>query len=230
MGAFWQNDRFLTRALLASLVLHLIFAYFIPAMTAFNGAGPAIETISFVKMIRLSIVHHDPPKHLHAAVAPEIAAKPVIDKHPIAAGQREAKTVAQQTRVVAAPNLAAQAAPGVAAAQSTANANATPSDEKMNVAASTQSRHQTGGLSPFGAEEQNPVLDPGIRQQLAALGVHVTLTITVDESGHTTNVAFAPPLANDVEAHIRTVLASAAWDPAICGGGIACEGKTVITL
>lgn len=228
MGAFWQTDRFLTRALLASLALHLIFAYFIPAITTFASAGPTIETISFVKMIRISM-HKQQPTRVQAATAPQIAPKPAIEKHPHVAGKNATPTKVIQSTANAAPHVADQTAPGAANAQSTANANATPAQDQANVTPVTQSQRNVGGNAPFLAE-QDPVLDGGMHQQLVALGVHVTLTITVDENGRTKTVLFAPPLANDVEDHIRTMLASASWDPAICGGGIACEGKAVITI
>lgn len=230
MGAFWQHDRILTRALLASLVLHLIFAYFIPAITTYAAAGPAVETISFVKMIRISL-HKEQPQHVQAATAPRLAPRPVIEKQrTVAAGKQFTPSKATRSTANAAPQIAAQTAPGAAPAANVANASATASQSQPNVTAVTESRRNYGANMPLGADDPMPILDPGMHQQLAALGVHVTLTITVDENGHTKTVLFAPPLANDVEDHIRTMLASASWEPAYCGGGIACEGKAVITI
>jgi hypothetical protein len=82
---------------------------------------------------------------------------------------------------------------------------------------------------PLGVSD-TPVLDPSVRKALLALGVHVRLTITVDSAGRTKNVAFQPPLDASVEEQIRTLLASASWDPAVCGGGMTCEGQATITL
>lgn len=230
MGAFWQQDRFLTRALLASLALHLIFAYFIPSITSFAGNGPAIETLSFVKIIRLSVKKAVEPKQLRAATAPVLAPKPSIDHRPKVAGVHATSKRFTTTRSNAAAQVSDRTAPGAAQAQSTANASATPSQEAIQVAASNQTRQNAGGYGPFGAENPTPVLDPGVHKQLSALGVHVTLTIVVDSNGHTKSVAFNPPLSNDLEDQIRTLLASASWDAATCGGGIYCEGKTTITL
>jgi hypothetical protein len=229
MGAFWQTDRFLARALLASIVLHLIFAYFIPSITSFAGTGPAIETLSFVKIIRLSVKRTVEPKQVHAATAPVVAPKPAVERHPKATGPKSL-TLTAVVQKSAATQVAAQTAPGAMQSQSNANANATPSTEQMQVAASNQSRADAGGYGPFGAENPTPVLAQDVHKQLVALGVHVTLTIVVDTSGHTKSVAFNPPLSNEVEDQIRTILANASWDAATCGGGIHCEGKTTITL
>ena len=230
MGAFWHTDRFLTRALLASIVLHLIFAYFIPSITSFAGTGPAIETLSFVKIIRLSVKKTVQPKQLHAATAPIISTRPTIARHAKAVGPKAVVAPIAPSQRSAAAQVADQTAPGAMQSQSTANANATPSQEQMQVAASNQSRSDQGSYGPFGAENPTPVLDPGVHKQLSALGVHVTLTIVVDVSGHTKSVAFNPPLSNDMEDQIRAMLATASWDAATCGGGIHCEGKTTITL
>jgi len=106
-------------------------------------------------------------------------------------------------------------------------APATPQTEQV---ASTETRHDVGGYMPFGATQPDPVLDPGVLKALNALKVHTTLTVTVDEDGHTKSIAFDPPVDSKIEAQIRTMLADASWDPAVCGGGVACEGRTTIKL
>jgi hypothetical protein len=227
MGAFWPHDRFLTRALLASLALHLLFAFFIPSLASVSGSGPTIETISFVRMVRMSIQHLQPKAQPQAAVAPKHATTVSIT-HARTVNGSHANSVQPQTRPDAAPNVGAQS-------QLNANAqgvapNSTPAQAQTQVAASNQTRQQTGGNMPFGAEEQNPVLEPDVHKALDALGVHVTLIITVDDTGHTKSITFQPPLSNDVEDRIRAMLASATWDPAICGAGVSCEGKATIKL
>jgi hypothetical protein len=62
------------------------------------------------------------------------------------------------------------------------------------------------------------------------LGVHVTLVIDVGDDGRTENVVFSPPLDPQVETRIRALLADATWDPAVCGGGVSCEGSATIKL
>jgi hypothetical protein len=74
------------------------------------------------------------------------------------------------------------------------------------------------------------VLDPDVRKQLDGMGAHVTLTVTVGEDGRTENVAFDPPIDPQLEARIRSLLADATWDPAVCGGGVACEASATIKL
>ena len=88
----------------------------------------------------------------------------------------------------------------------------------------------TGGYLPFGAEQPDPVLDPGVRKQLNGLGVHVTLLVTVGEDGKTKSVAFQPALDAQTQTRIESLLADASWDPAVCGGGISCEGRATIRL
>lgn len=229
MGAFWPHDRFLTRALLASLALHLLFAFFIPSLAAVSGAGPTIETISFVRMVRISIQHMQPKVQPQVATAPQHAASPSITHVRTTNGSRTQQHVPPQTTKDAAPLIGAQPQLNSTATQGV-TPNSTPAQAQSQVAASNQTRQETGGNMPLGAEEQNPVLEASVRRSLNALGVHVTLTITVDDSGHTKNVAFAPPLSSDVEDRIRAMLASASWDPAICGAGISCEGKATIKL
>jgi hypothetical protein len=86
-----------------------------------------------------------------------------------------------------------------------------------------------GGVLPLGAM-QDPVLDPSVRAQLAKLAVHVTLIVTVGEDGHTKRVEFQPPLDTQTEQTIESMLASANWDAAVCGGGVSCEGTATIKL
>ena len=89
--------------------------------------------------------------------------------------------------------------------------------------------HAGGGFMPFGADA-DPVLDPKALGQLQALGLHVTLTVTVGDDGKTKSVNFHPPLDPQLEAQVRALLATANWDPAYCGGGVPCQKDTNITL
>jgi hypothetical protein len=83
---------------------------------------------------------------------------------------------------------------------------------------------------PFGAEQPVPVLDPVVLKQLTALGVHLTLTVTVGDDGKTKTVAFDPSIDDPMKSRIQGLLADASWDPAVCGGGVACEGTATIRL
>jgi hypothetical protein len=106
--------------------------------------------------------------------------------------------------------------------------NVTPSPEARAVA--SVGTHKTGGYLPFGAEQPDPVLDPSVRKQLDALAVHVTLVVTVGDDGRTEKIVFQPPLDPQLESRIRSLLADANWDPAVCGGGVSCEGNATIKL
>ena len=75
-----------------------------------------------------------------------------------------------------------------------------------------------------------PVLDPQVRTKLDTLGAHVTVVVTVGDDGRTTNVVFQSPVDAALEAKIRALLADADWDPAVCGGGVACEAQATIKL
>ena len=106
--------------------------------------------------------------------------------------------------------------------------NATPSPAVRAVA--SLGTRKAGGYLPFGAEQPDPVLDPAVRKQLDALGAHVTLVVTVGDDGRTEDVVFDPPIDPQLETRIRSLLADASWDPAVCGGGVSCQAQTTIKL
>jgi hypothetical protein len=160
---------------------------------------------------------------VRAAVAVATAASaPVPVRRPV--NERPARPSQQQA-----------GAPAVASAVRSGGATAEPSTAAVSASAAPQNvpdetrRQPVGGYEPLGVNDM-PVLDPAVRKALLALGVHVTLTITVDGNGHTKHVAFAPPLDPSVEQQIQALLAAASWDPAVCGGGMTCEGQATITL
>lgn len=231
MGATWRPDRLLYRALVLSLALHLLIALFIPALATFEGNGPSIQTISFVRVIHISVLPKRPVAHEHPAAAPIKAPAPQIEPQHRATSRPQEHAPAP-ARVSRAPVVAAQPRHGSAIAQveaSAAPAAVTATPQAADVA-SNETQENTGGYMPLGAEEPTPVLDPAIRKSLAALGIHTTLTIDVDANGKTKTVTFSPPIDANVEDQIRTLLASARWDPAICGAGVACESHATIKL
>jgi hypothetical protein len=231
MGTVAPRNRLLYRALLASLALHLLLLAFIPPLARIE-AGQNVELLSFV---RVQTVHIQTPKPkieppAKAAVQGPVATvskahAPTVALRPV---HRAIASAAPQQQV--APNLGS-AQPG-AVAQVThpplaATPSATPGTPEQNDIASRQA---VGGYMPLGADEPTPVLDPAVRKALLALGVHVTLTIDVDSAGHTKSVAFAPPLDDGAEKQIRSLLASAQWDAAVCGAGMTCEAQATIKL
>jgi hypothetical protein len=231
MGTVTPRNRLLYRALLASLALHLLLLAFIPKFATIE-AGQNVELLSFV---RVQTVHIQTPKPkiepvAKAAVRGAIATvskahAPRITLHPVQHATMSAELQRQIAPVVGAaqPGAVAQASrPPLAATPS-----ATPGTTEQN---DTTSRQAVGGYMPLGADEPTPVLDPSVRKALLALGVHVTLTIDVDSNGHTKSVEFEPPLDDNVENQIRSMLASAQWDAAVCGAGMTCEAQATIKL
>jgi hypothetical protein len=132
------------------------------------------------------------------------------------------------TDAPAAPAVATVARAGEANAGGAAAPDVTPSPVARTVA--SEGTRQTGGYLPFGAEQPVPVLDPNVLKQLGTLNVHVTLLVTVGDDGRTQNIEFQPPVDPQVESRIRSMLADASWDPAVCGGGVSCSGIATIKL
>jgi hypothetical protein len=221
-------------ATLVSVAIHALVALAIPALAWTAASVAPVETVSFSRILHIEITPPRAPQPPPRALAPRHEPTAVIN-------------LASRTRLVSArrhPNASpepvvatnAPAAPAVAALQragtgsSTGNGlpNATPSPAVREV--SSVGSKQIGGYLPFGAEQPDPVLDPGVRRQLDQLNAHVTLIITVGEDGRTENVVFDPPIDIQLENRIRSLLADASWDPAVCGGGVACEARTTIKL
>jgi len=94
----------------------------------------------------------------------------------------------------------------------------------------TIARTTTPGFLPFGAVQPDPVVNPDALDQLRALGIHATLVVTVGDDGHTKDIEFRPALDSSSESRVHDVLQNVRWDPAVCGGGVACEGHATITI
>jgi hypothetical protein len=222
------------RATLASISIHALVALAIPALAWTSASVTPVETVSFSHVLRVVITPPRAPHPLPRAVAPRHA---VIAKVNFTRNVRMASIVPHR-HSSPAPVVAtdAPAAPAVGSVQQagsgSVNGNgvpqATPSPQVRAIA--SVGTHQTGGYLPFGAEQPDPVLDPGVRKQLDALGTHVTLIVAVGDDGRTESVSFEPPVDAQLEERIRNLLADASWDPAVCGGGVNCAGKAVIRL
>ncbi len=232
MGALWPRDRILNLALLASLALHLVVAYLIPSLTSFTGEGPSVETISFARIVHL--IRTNP----HLVIRKQMAAAPV---HAVRPQHTPLTQRAGPHRVAPRPREHQQSRAPVAATvpqttlavqeQSTQSpAPVAPSPPVQQQTQSTQTRYQTSGYMPLGVTQAVPVLDPDILKSLEALGVHITLIVCVGEDGRTRAVSFQPDVTPAVENEIRSLLASASWDPAICGAGMACAATATIKL
>ncbi|MFZ0682441.1 MAG: hypothetical protein WAM84_06150 [Candidatus Cybelea sp.] len=220
------------RATLGSLAIHMLVAISIPAL-AWTASGAPVETVSFTHILRVQIVRPRAALPRPRAAAPHYNISPSMNfAHRVVlvklAQQRPATRAPIATNAPAAPAMAAVAEAG----DSNANGDAGPASSATPAARAVASvdAHQAGGYLPFGAEQPVPVLDPAVRKELDGLGVHVTLIVTVGDDGHTTNVVFQPPLDPQSESRIRSLLADASWDPAVCGGGVSCEAQATIRL
>ena len=222
------------RATLASVAIHLLVALAIPALAWTASSAPPVETISFTRVLHITITPprapHPPPRALapHRAVKSEVNFASRIHIVRAMPHRRNASESVVATNAPAAPAVGAELRAGNGTADSNAAPNASPSPATRAVA--SVGTHQSGGYLPFGAEQPNPVLDPGVRKQLDALGTHVTLIVTVGNDGRTEDVRFDPPVDAQLESRIRSLLADASWDPAVCGGGVACEAQATIKL
>jgi pyruvate/2-oxoglutarate dehydrogenase complex dihydrolipoamide acyltransferase (E2) component len=232
MAAVLEAQTRMGRATLASLGVHVLVALSIPALAWTASSSAAVETVSFTRIVHIELSRPHKPQPPPRAAAPHKSVAPVVNFNHVELARTAPSRQAPPQRAVATE---APAAPAVATQQQAGQGSApdadvqtTPSPEIRAVA--SVGTHQTGGYLPFGAEQPDPVLDPGVRKQLDTFGVHVTLVVTVGEDGRTESVDFQPPVDAGIEARIRSLLADASWDPAVCGGGVSCEGQAVIKL
>ena len=225
--------RAMGRALLVSFGLHACALALIPALAWLPTPESTVETVTFTHVAHIEIVPRTrrpqprpmAPHHRSAVVISEaervelarVSHRPVASPPP-----------SSVYRVSSAPVVAAAPRPGhgTAPVVSAPQASATPAPREV----SSIVGRNVGGTLPFGAEQPDPVLDPGVRKELAALGVHVTLVVTVGDNGKTKSVEFQPAVDPPTQTRIEALLADASWDPAVCGGGISCEGRATIRL
>lgn len=220
------------RATLGSIAVHVFAALSIPALAWTASDAPPVETVSFTHVLRIQLATPRPTLPRPRALAPHYNVSPSMSfahrVRPVKVAARRQTTKAPiATNAPAAPALAAVAQAGASNSNGDAAPEASPTPAARAVS-STGSRQ--GGYLPFGAEQPVPVLDPSVRKELDALGIHVTLIVTVGDDGRTTDVVFQPPIDPQTESRIRSLLADASWDPAVCGGGVSCEAQATIKL
>ena len=234
MGAALGAQARMGRATLGSVGIHLLVALLIPALAWTTTAGAPVETISFTHILHIQVTPPRPVQPARRAVAPHHSVRPhvtfVTSARTVAISpHRHASPAPMAVHAApAAPAVASVSHAGEGSANGVAQPNVTPPPAARAVA--SMGTHQVSGYMPFGAQQPDPVLDPDVKKQLDALGVHVTLFVTVGDDGRTENVAFTPTLGPAMENRIRSLLADAAWDPAVCGGGVSCEGHATIKL
>jgi hypothetical protein len=220
-------------ALAGSLILHAVCALLIPPLSNSPSLEP-IETVSFARVRRVAITRHDVAARRAMARPTRVARITLAQKQPSPVRQQQAPQAVAQRPAAVAMSQAQRGNPSPhdavgSVAQSSPMPQATaPATIRQETTPDSQT--VAGGFMPFGADEPDPVLDPKALKQLQALGVHVTLIVTVGDDGKTKYVAFHPPLDPQVEAQMRALLVAANWDPAYCGGGIPCQKDANITL
>jgi hypothetical protein len=221
------------RALLASFGAHVLAALLIPALAFTMTSAAPVETITFTRVAHIEIQRREPPQPQPRAVAPKRSAERVISEATRVELAHTAHRISSPPpktayRQSTAPDVAAvpRAGTGTTVGQAAPQTKASPAARAVS---STVGR-DTGGYLPFGAQQPDPVLDPDVRRELASLGVHVTIVVTVGEDGRTKTVEFQPNVDPQTESRIQNLLADANWDPAVCGGGIACQGQATIKL
>jgi hypothetical protein len=249
----WDLNVTLRRAFLASLALHALIAFFLPTWTRLQSDGfqPVFPiSVSRIATIRIARAQHTesrpavtPHTHTHSQQIRSTRAHTELSRNrPHATATPEPmngarNAVAAAPTYVPANSSSFAGAPSqqerVAAPTPQTQASPTPAPDstagERDVAA--PGKRSSGGLLPFGASMAEPVLDPNVRDRLAQrFKVHVTLIVTVGDDGKTKQVRFDPPIDPDTERQIEALLADANWDPAVCGGGIACEATANIKL
>lgn len=250
----WKENSRFRAALLVSLALHGLAALFLPLLAPATQPSPdTLETISYQRALHVALQRHAATPHTRAAPASKpVAVKPrsvqrraVTPARKAAASKQRARatapptsgaTVAARDFSVGVPSAPPAAATSVPVAAKTAPlSNAQPSSAP---AARSQTREvpnaegagARSGIGMFG-EVQDPALAGPVMAELQhRFKLKVTLIVTVGDDGKTKQIEFHPPVTPSVENQIRTLLADANWDPALCGGGIACEGKATIKL
>lgn len=243
-----RDGRLLRRAIAWSLAAHVLFALLLPLRAPDQTSGYRVETFALARNTRIAMQRapakrsqarpHLPRRAVRTApskVRPELQARtrrPQAQR-PTALARGKPAISPGATSVAKAANVSGQVAaapaplPDARRPGAAASPLASPQPAPTNPAPA-----EPAGVMPFGAALPEPVLDPHVRAELARrFGTsHATLTVTVGDDGRTKDVRIAPPLDRTTENAIRSLLAAATWDAAVCGGGVACEAQAVIKL
>jgi len=219
----------------ASVALHVLAALLIPALAWMPSTAPPVETVSFTHITRIVIQPQPKPVPQPRAQAPHRSTVVVrsrsaqVDLAHVVSRKKASPPPVIRRDVSVAPAVG-QSQVGKGTAVNVSETEPRPTASPQSRAVASVGNRQAGGYLPFGAEQPDPVLDPNVLKQLGTLGIHVTIVVTVDENGKTETVAFEPPIDPKTEKQIESMLADAAWDPAVCGGGVSCEGHATIKL
>ncbi|MBV9148980.1 MAG: hypothetical protein JO024_03880 [Candidatus Eremiobacteraeota bacterium] len=250
----WNENARLRIALYVSLGLHGIAALFFPTFaTAPAATVETMTTISYQRVQHVALQSRPTAPHSVAALNAKRVVLPHIVRQRATAPTHKARATkphrhavpkptpgaATQTQRFAVGGPSASPVPAtpapVALTRTTAPSIAAPSaapapPQEHREIPNAHGSGTRSGIGMFG-EIQDPALaKPVMDQLLRRFKLNVTLIVTVGDDGRTKQIEFHPPITPAVENQIRTLLADANWDPALCGGGIACEGKATIKL
>ena len=242
-------------ALAGSLLFHALFLAFLMqyAVVTHENSLDSIETISFEKIQHVTMqrkhvpaasraaavvartpqsTHIKKPSAAHAAKpSPPPSTKSRFAKSPQPPGSQAQPIALAQQVGSPGPEVAKPAQTAAAPVSSPAPAAQDKREQRQQVATTTGTTNGGGNGIFLSNDEQAPVLDANASSELKRrFRMNLTLIVLVSDDGKTKDIQFQPPASADIEKQIRDLLASAHWDAAQCGGGIACEGKATIKL
>ena len=230
-----DRRRRMSAALVASLALHLVLLALIPSLVAVRSRRPSVATIAFAQVARIELAQArrtPQPTRTPEPPAPPAPRQPHEAKPhplPVALAPTSQRPERQRSQVSSAPIALAAAPASPSPAPSATPGPATTASPAPVRLASTE-RLDRGGYMPFGARQAQPVLDERTARRLRALDLNATMRVRVDGNGRILALSFTPPIDAESRERILALLANASWDPAVCGGGIACTGETTIRL
>ena len=249
----WKENARFRIALYVSLGLHAIAALLFPTLASPPApTSETLTTISYQRVQHVALQSRPSPPHSVAAVTAKRVVLPHIVRRRASAPTRKAPAAKPRPRAIAkptpgavvqkrtfavgqpsaspVPSTPAPVAMTKTAAPSLAAPSAAPAPPQRLEVPNSHGSGARSGLGMFG-EVQDPALEKPVMDQLMRrFKINVTLVVTVGDDGRTKQIEFHPPVTPAVENQIRSLLADANWDPALCGGGIACEGKATIKL
>ena len=233
-------------AFAASLFFHALAALLFPLHLFMPGpSSEVIERISFSKISHVSVRSQRPATTAVGRRKP--ATKPQVIARHHAAVVHHARVASPAHRTPHAPSTATAAksspdqAPPVsvaAAVQQTAAPVATAAPPSValtaspatQTVASAQGSGRRGGIAPFESTQDAYLEKTAYDELRKRFHVNVVLKVKVADDGKMLSVTFDPPVSADVEKQIKDILSTANFDPAVCGGGISCEGIATIKL
>ncbi len=234
-----RNDdrrRRMSAALVASLALHLVLLALVPSLVAVRSRRPSVATIAFARVARIELARTQhtpqPGRSPHPPAPPVTRNQHFARPHPLTVARvpASARPARRRTPVAGAPPIVVAALPASPSPAPSATPGPAATASPAPVRLASTERLDRGGYMPFGARQAQPVLDERTARRLHALDLHATMTVRVNGDGRILSLSFTPPLDAASRARILALLADASWDPAVCGGGVACTGETTIRL